>query len=168
MRCESLGTVPVATWTLFLAGGEVGSIRSHPGASGFGAIKIRFWLRWGLGIGLGIGLGLGLEFGLGSGRGLGLRSGLVPVAGHALRERVHRGEHGQRGEAVGVPVEGGEQVAPTEDVRGGDDQQVAVGHRRRLVEVRHDLGRVLADRGHVEVLPAQEDERVLVALAWLG
>ena len=66
------------------------------------------------------------------------------MAGHALRERVHRGEHGQRGEAVGVPVEGGEQVAPTEDVRGGDDEQVAVGHRRRLVEARHDLGRVLA------------------------
>jgi len=47
------------------------------------------------------------------------------VAGHALRERVHRGEHGQRGEAVGVPVEGGEQVAPTLHIIDREQQKVA-------------------------------------------
>ena len=68
---------------------------------------------------------------------MGLR--LVPVAGHALRERVHRGEHGQRGEAVGVPVEGGEQVAPTLHIIDREQQKVARCDGDRGVKRRHDL-----------------------------
>mmetsp|Transcript_21965 Transcript_21965/g.52057 ORF Transcript_21965/g.52057 Transcript_21965/m.52057 type:complete len:297 (-) Transcript_21965:826-1716(-) len=100
--------------------------------------------------------------------GVGVEAEDEPVARLPSRQRVHRGEHGQRGEAVGVPVEGGEQVAPPKDVHCGDDEEVSVGHRRRLVEGRHHLGRVLAHRRRVEVLLADQDERVLVALAVEG
>ena len=64
---------------------------------------------------------------------------MVPVAGHPLRERVHRGEHGQRGEAVGVPVEGGEQVAPTLHIIDREQQKVARCDGDRGVKRRHDL-----------------------------
>ena len=90
---------------------------------------------------------------------------MVPVAGHALRERVHRGEHGQRGEAVGVPVEGGEQVAPTLHIIDREQQKVARCDGDRGVKRRHDLLSVLDHGGDIKIAAREQDQAVLVARA---
>ena len=73
-----------------------------------------------------------------------------------MRVRV-RGEgegegEGEGGVGVRVGVRSSTRKPSTEDVYGGDDEEIAVSHRRRLVEGGHDLGRVLAHllRGRIE------------------